>query len=66
MVKKARRVALHMKGNEPTLEGLLVKQYRREFVLLDARVVEDADRTHSLDGRVVVLRENILCFREIG
>ena len=66
MVKTNRRFALHMKpGCGPTAEGLLVKRTRREFVLIDARLVEAEDRTHDIAGPVVFLRENIYCLQEI-
>lgn len=68
MVGTKRRVALHMKpGCGPTIEGLLVKYHRRagEYELLDAQVLEDADRTHDIAGPVFILRENVYCRQAI-
>lgn len=64
-MKTKRRYALHMKDNMPTIEGLLIKRLRREFILLDATLLEDADRTHSMAGPVTVLRENVFCLQEL-
>lgn len=65
-MKTNKRYALHMKpGCGPTIEGLLVKRARREFVLLDASMLEDADRTHDMAGHVTVPRENVYCLQEI-
>jgi hypothetical protein len=68
VVGTKRRVALHMKpGCGPTIEGLLVKYHRRagEYELLDAQMVEDVERTHSLGSPVFVLRENVYCRQAI-
>ena len=66
MVGTARRITLHMKpGCGPTIEGLLVKRSRREFVLIKAEILEDADRTHDMGGHVTVPRENVYCLQEM-
>jgi hypothetical protein len=68
VVGTKRRVALHMKpGCGPTIEGLLVKYHRRagEYELIDAEMLEDADRTHSIAGPVFVHRENVYCRQAI-
>jgi hypothetical protein len=62
----AKRYALHMKpGCGPTIEGLLVRRTRREFVLIAAQMLEDADRSHEIGGHVTVPRENVYCLQEI-
>lgn len=63
LVKK--RVALHMKDNTPTIEGLLVNASRREFVLINAEILQDAQSTHPLGGHVRVPRENVYCLQEL-
>jgi hypothetical protein len=76
VVSTKRRVALHMKpGCGPTIEGLLVKYHRRgrrpaheastSHLLIDAEMLEDADRTHSIAGPVFVHRENVYCRQAI-
>lgn len=62
---KAKRVALHMKDNAPSVEGVLVKRTRRELVLIHAEIVQDADLSHKLTGHVLVPRENVYCWQEI-
>ena len=64
LVKK--RVALHMKDNTPTIEGLLVGQSRREFVLISAEILQDTETTHQLGGHVRVPRENVYCVQELA
>lgn len=60
------RVALLMKpGCGPTIQGLLVRRTRREFVLLNAELLEGEDRTHELAGHVEVPRENVYGIQEI-
>lgn len=62
-----KRYALHMKpGCGPTVEGLLVKRTRREFVLMDAQIVESADRTVDVAGYYTVLRENVFGLQELS
>jgi len=60
-----RRYALHMLNGAPTIEGLLIRKLRHEFVLIDAKLLEGEDRTHSMAGPVTVLRENVFCLQEI-
>lgn len=66
MVRTRKRYAVHMKpGSGPTVEGLLVRRGRDRFVLIDVQLLEAADRTHALSGRVEVLRENVFCLQEL-
>jgi hypothetical protein len=60
-----RRYALHMKDNSPTIEGLLVKRGRREYTLIAAEILQDADTTHPLPGHVEVPRENVYCLQRV-
>lgn len=59
------RYALHMKDGSPTIEGLLVKRGRREFTLIAAEILQDADTTHDLPGHVEVPRENVFCLQRV-
>ena len=63
LVKK--RYAVHMKADMPTIEGLLVSRSRTELVLIDVEVLQDAQRSHALSGRVRVPRENVYCLQEL-
>jgi hypothetical protein len=66
VVVTARRITLHMKpGCGPTIEGLLIKRTRREYVLIKAELLEDTERTHDMGGHVTVLRENVFCIQEM-
>lgn len=66
-VRVRKRFGFQMKpGCGPTIEGVLLYRTAREFVLANAELVEDADRSHSLGGRVRVLRENVAFVQEIA
>lgn len=65
MIGARRRYALHMKEGQPTLEGLLVKNGRRDFELIAAQIVQDAETSHDLPGVVKVPRENVYCLQRI-
>ena len=60
-----KRVALHMKDNAPTIEGVLVKRTRSDYVLIAAEILAGPDQTHSLAGHVLVPRGNVYCVQEI-
>ena len=64
MVAK-RRYALHGKPGLPTFEGLLVRRTPNYFVLVDASILEAADQSHDVQGRLEVLRENVLCLERL-
>lgn len=65
-MKRNQRYALHMKpGCGPTIEGLLVKRTRSEYVLLLATLLEDTDRTHDMANHVGIPRENVYCWQEL-
>lgn len=55
-----RRYALHGKPGMPTFEGLLVRRTPNYFVLHDATILESVDKSHDIQGRAEVLRENVL------
>jgi hypothetical protein len=61
------RVALLMKpGCGPTVQGLLMKRNRREYVLFNAELVQDEQTTHELErGPFEVPRENVFGVQEI-
>lgn len=64
MVAK-RRYALHGKPGLPTIHGLLVRRSRDRFVLHDAEILETAEKTHDVQGRLEVLRENVWCLERL-
>jgi hypothetical protein len=61
------RVALLMKpGCGPTVQGLLMKRTRREYVLFNAELLQDEQTTHELaPGPFTVPRENVYGWQEI-
>ena len=61
-----KRFAFHMRDDLPTIEGLLVKTTRSEFVLLGASIVQDKDTSHELSGHVFVQKTNVYCRQEIS
>lgn len=65
MVGTKRRYAFHMKNGAPTIEGLLVRRTRSDFVLIAAQIVESEERSHEMAGHVLVPRENVYCLQEI-
>jgi len=65
VVSKKRRYAFHMKGDLPTIEGLLVKRYRDRYILIGAELLEDKDRTVQLAGHVEIPRENVYVLQEL-
>lgn len=65
MVGTKHRVALHMNNGSPTIEGLLVKNGRREYHLLGATILQDTETTQSLNGRVEVPREHVYCVERL-
>jgi hypothetical protein len=54
-----------MKNGAPTIEGLLVRRTRSDFVLIAAQIVESEERSHEMAGHVLVPRENVYCLQEI-
>lgn len=62
--KTSKRYAFHLK-NDTTIEGLLVKQTRSDYLLLKAAILEAEDRSRELSGHVVVPRENVYVVQEI-
>ena len=59
-----KRFALHMKDDSPTIEGVLVKRSRREYILIAAQIMQQ-DRSIPMEGRVEVPREHVYCLQEI-
>lgn len=63
MCVKVRRVErLHMKGSDPSFEGLVVAHwFRRHYVLKDARVeTPQGEWSDPMKGRVMVPKGNVL------
>ena len=61
-----RRYALHGKPGLPTIHGLLVRRTPNYFVLHDATILEAVDKTHDVQGRLEVLRENVFCLERLS
>lgn len=62
---RKRLVRVHLKDKETTIEGVLLKRWAGHHILAVAKVLEAADRTHDLDGRVSIPNENILFTQEL-
>lgn len=59
MIRKARRVRVHLVSGE-TLEGLMARKlYAGHYVLQLPRLLETEERTLPLDGAVEVHRDNV-------
>jgi hypothetical protein len=64
---RGRRLArLHMSGNDPSIEGILVGRWGGHYVLLKPRLLQEKDRSFSLEGRVEVPAERVLFVQVIG
>lgn len=66
MLREARKVRVHLKSG-PTLEGLLIGRRPKagHYELEAPRALESEDRTHSLDGRVLIPADNVHFFQVI-
>ena len=60
-----KRFAFHMRDDLPTIEGLLVRTTRSDFVVLGAQVLQDKDTSHELSGHVFIPRGNVYVRQEI-
>lgn len=69
MWPRRRLVRLHLEGDNPSLEGVLVgwpKWHAGHYVLRLPQLIEATDRTVSLDGRSVrVPRERVVFCQEL-
>jgi hypothetical protein len=55
--KKAVRV--HLKGDAPSLEGILVSSVGRHLKLVGAKAIVSDTESYNLDGTVIVPRETV-------
>ena len=55
-----RRVRLHLRGDDPSVEGILLGRYAGHYVLLTATMLEDEDTSVPLDGTVEVPAGNVV------
>ncbi len=60
MPRRKRQVLLHMKGNEPSVEGFFTGFWANHYVIAQAKVLVTESQTESLRGPdLVVPRENV-------
>ncbi len=59
-VRGKRLVRIHLEGDKPTMEGILVGCWGGHYVLLRASIYEAAERSISLTGHIEVPRESVL------
>lgn len=52
--KKKRLVRVHLCGDEPSIEGVFVGRIDGHYRLENASVIESAERSHALEGWVLV------------
>lgn len=63
---RRRLVRLHLTGDQPSIEGVLTGFWAGHYVLRLAKVIEAADRSHSLEGPSVrVPRERVIFCQEL-
>lgn len=64
---RGKRIArLHLAGDLPSLEGILVGCWSGHYVLLQPKVIETSDRTVALEGTVEVPRERVVFVQVLG
>ena len=66
MFWRIRKVRLHLKQGEPSVEGVLVRRPGAFFRLLDAGVVSEAGQTHAVEGELFVPSGNVLFWQELS
>ena len=59
-------VRVHLSNSEASLEGVLIHKGARELRLVAARVWEGPDASRDLDGLIVIPREHISFWQEVG
>lgn len=64
--RKPRRVRVHTLENGPSVEGVLVGRHAGHYVLANARLYENEERSHVLDGVTWVPRERVLLVQELA
>ena len=61
MILRKRLVRLHLDGNKPTLEGVLVNFWAGHYVLRTSNLIAGESQTIALDGpEVRVPKENVV------
>lgn len=63
---RRRLVRLHMVGDAPSVEGILVGVVAGHYRLLKVSLLEAEGRTHDLDGEAWVPRERVLLVQRLG
>jgi hypothetical protein len=61
-----RLVRLHLTGTDPTIEGILVGRWGGHYVLLKPKVMQEKDRTYTLEGYVEVPADRVVFVQVIG
>lgn len=58
-------VRVHLKGAEPSIEGILVSSAGRHVKLVGARVIQAADSSYAVEGTAIIPREAIAFWQEV-
>lgn len=66
MIRRRRLVRLHLAGDHPSLEGILLGTSAGHYRLANARHIVDEDNSFNLDGEAWVPRERVLYLQVIG
>jgi hypothetical protein len=66
--KQHRKVRIHMKGDGPSIEGVLAGRTRREYILWAPKVLtgEDEHPEVEVSGHVEIPRENVQWYQVVG
>ena len=63
---RKRRIRLHMKDGNPSIEGILVGTVDGHFLLKAVKLLKSTEETISLEGDVEVPRSNVLLLQRVG
>ena len=63
---RRRRVRLHLKDGQTTLDGIIVGSVDKHYLVKVARLVQGENDTVSLDGDVEIPRSNVSFIQRLG
>lgn len=66
MFPRKRLVRLHLTGDQPSFEGVLVGRMDGHYQLQAPKLLVSEDQTQTLDGSVLVPRERVLFVQVLG
>jgi hypothetical protein len=65
-LRGSRLVRLHLEGDTPSFEGILVGRYGGHYVLRDSKMLQAVDQTVALEGRIDVPCERVVFVQQLA